>query len=267
LNAAAWSSAVLAKRDKDATLVILAADHVIHPVEVFAERIRLGFQITADAPETLITFGIVPTAPLSGFGYLKLGDTLPGFPTARQVLEFKEKPTAEVAQTYIADGGYWWNSGMFIWRADTLLALLDQLQPINAKLLRELTVTPQRTAQLYAQLPANSIDYAVMEPVSRGITTAHIAAIGMELEWRDVGSYAALRAALPQDGYGNAAIGQVMFTDCQGTLAINTAPGVLAVVGMSDVVAVRSTAATLLCPLADSERVKEIAGLLATQQP
>lgn len=259
LNAAAWSAAVLAARDPEAVLTILTADHLIHPVEVFANRMRLGFEAVGANPDLLVTFGIVPTTPATGFGYLHLAEPLPGYPEVVAIREFKEKPNLALAETYLADGGYWWNSGMFIWRAATMLSLLEQLVPVNAALVKELAAHPERLSEIYPQLPANSIDYAVMEPVSHGLTPARIAAIGMELDWRDVGSYNALHAALPHDAAGNATIGAVTLDSTQGTLAINATPGVLAVLGAQDLVIVRTDSATFVAPLAASERVKEIA--------
>jgi mannose-1-phosphate guanylyltransferase len=258
LNAAAWSSAVLAVRDPEAVLAVLTADQLIRPVDVFAARIRLGFTAVAANPELLVTFGIVPTAPATGFGYLHLGDCLPEHPEVLAVQEFKEKPGLALAEAYFSDGGYWWNSGMFVWRATTMLALLDQLVPVNAALIRELAAHPDRLTKIYPQLPPNSIDYAVMEPVSHGLTSARIAAVGMSLDWRDVGSYLALHEVLPQDEAGNASIGTVLFDDAQGTLAVNATLGTLAVSGTTGLVVVRTATATFVAQLADSERVKEI---------
>jgi len=258
LNAAAWSAAVLAKRDPQAVMAVLTADHLITPEDVFAQRLAVGFDIAEADPLTLVTFGVVPTSPHTGFGYLERGPAVDGFPDASQVAAFREKPDAATAAQYVASGRYWWNSGMFVWRAATLLDQLRQLQPGTFDAVTELAHDPSRLGEIYPGLTKISIDYAVMEPVSQGRGSAHVVAVALPTQWADVGSYASLYEALPHDDAGNAMAGTVAAMDATGNLVMNDG-GVVALIGVSGLAVVRSGDAVLVVPLEDSEKVKQMA--------
>jgi len=174
LNAAAWPAAVLARRDQGAVMAVLTADHVITPEDVFCEHIARGFAVAEADASALVTFGVVPTGPHTGYGYLERGDPLPGRPDAAAVVAFTEKPDAATAAEWVASGRYWWNSGMFVWRVSTFLEQLRGLQPATHAAVLALAVEPDRLDAIYPALTRISIDYAIMEPVSRGAGSAHV---------------------------------------------------------------------------------------------
>jgi mannose-1-phosphate guanylyltransferase len=168
LNAVAWPAAVLAERDPDAVVAVVTADQIMHPVSAFRTALEEGLAVAELETELLVTFGVVPTTAHTGYGYLHRGESLPGHPNICQVLAFKEKPDRATAESYLASGDYWWNSGMFVWHAATLLGQLRLLLPDTYASVRELATHPDRLADVYPSLLKISVDYAVMEPVSQG---------------------------------------------------------------------------------------------------
>ena len=144
LNAVAWPAAVLAARDPDAVVAVVTADQIMHPVAAFRRALRAGFALAEERADVLVTFGVVPTSPHTGYGYLRRGPELPGHPEACTVAEFQEKPDRATAEEYVSSGDYWWNSGMFVWRAATLLDQLAQLQPQTHAAILELAAAPER---------------------------------------------------------------------------------------------------------------------------
>ena len=117
LNAVAWPAAVLAANDPDAMVAVVTADQIMHPVSAFATALEEAFAVVDEDPSALVTFGVVPTLPHTGYGYLHRGETLPRHPSVSHVLAFKEKPDRATAESYLDSGDYWWNSGMFVWKA------------------------------------------------------------------------------------------------------------------------------------------------------
>ena len=265
LSAAAWPAAVLATRDPAAVMAVLTADHLIEPAAVFAERLDEGFRLAEADAAALVTFGVVPTSPNTGFGYLERGEPIPGFADAARVVAFTEKPDRDTAEGYLATGRYWWNSGMFVWRASTLLRQLAQLVPGTHARLLELAAHPERLADIYPRLAKTSIDYGVMEPVSRGAGDAHVVAVALPVDWRDVGSYASLAGALTGDADGNAVQGAVLLSDARGNLAINAGgdASVVALLDVHDLVVVRTERATLVMPLHRSQDIKDLVDQVA----
>src|SRR6478672_6922821 len=114
LNAVAWPAAVVAARDSDAVIAVVTSDHLMHPVSAFQSALLEAFEVAESGEDFLVTFGVVPTAPHTGYGYLRRGETLPHHPDVFSVIEFKEKPDRATAEEYLASGEYWWNSGMFV---------------------------------------------------------------------------------------------------------------------------------------------------------
>lgn len=264
LNAVAWPAAVLADRDPDAVMAVVSADQLISPTENFVAALADGFRLASDDRQVLVTFGVLPTSPHTGYGYLQRGAELPGYGMASLITEFKEKPDLETAEAYLASGRYWWNAGMFVWRAQTLLDQLAVLLPDTHAQVLELARHPDRLGQIYPGLVKISVDYAIMEPVSRGKGTAHIAGIALDIDWADVGSFASLHEVLDRDEAGNALVGSVVAQDASGNLLINTDPSsVLAVVGLADMAVVRTSQATLAAPLAASQLIRELADRVA----
>jgi mannose-1-phosphate guanylyltransferase len=265
LNAIAWPAAVLAARDPQAVMAVVASDHVIEPVESFRAALVEGFEVAESDPSALVTFGVVPTAAHTGYGYLQRGDALPEHPDAHRVVAFKEKPDERTAQLYLTSGDYWWNSGMFVWRAQTFLDQLDQLLPDTRAAMRALAATPERLGEIYPNLMKISVDYAVLEPVSQGHTAAHVVAVPLPITWHDVGGYGSLRNQYLLDEHGNAASGTNVLLDSRNNLVINSASDgrLVAGLGLHDMVVVQTDQITVVCPLSDAERIKELVGEVA----
>ncbi len=258
LNAVAWAAAVLARRDPEAVIAQVTADHVIEPVAEFVATLEQAFALAEADPAALVTLGVVPTTPHTGYGYLHRGDPLAGYAGAYAVREFAEKPPREVAEAYLASGEYWWNAGMFVWRAATVLEQLRLLLPANHEGVTTLAAEPGRLAEIFPTLFKTSVDYAIMEPVSHGQGSAHVVAVGLAVDWKDVGGYASLAEVLTQDD-GNAVSGAVVALDSSGNVVVNADPsGLIGLIGVRDLVVVRTRTATLVVPLDQAERVKEL---------
>lgn len=262
LNAAAWPAAVLDRLDPSAVMAVLTADQLIEPEDVFIDRLQQGFDLAQADPAALVTFGVVPASPQTGYGYLERGEPVDGFPGAARVVAFTEKPDAETAARYVASGRYWWNSGMFVWRAATFLDQLRLLQPATHSAVLELAAEPSRLGAIYPGLTKISIDYAIMEPVSAGRGSAHVVAVPLPVQWADVGCYASLYEALPHDALGNATAGTVAALDSGGNLVFNHSAGTVALIGVSGLAVVHTADAVLVVSLDDSQKVKDLAARL-----
>ena len=260
LNAVAWPAAVLARRDPDASVAVVTADQIMHPVSAFQAALDEGFSVVEADPSALVTFGVVPTSAHIGYGYLQQGEAVVGHADVRDVLAFKEKPDRTTAERYVASGDYWWNAGMFVWRAQTLLDQLAALLPETHAAVLELAAEPDRLGKIYPALAKISVDYAIMEPVSQGQGTAHVVAVRLPITWHDVGGFASLGEQLPRDASGNATQGTSVLVDARDNVVFNTAEDgrVVAVVGLSDTVIVQTPQITLVCPVSEAERIKEL---------
>lgn len=266
LNAVAWPAAVLARKDPDAVVAMVTADQLIEPVDVFQDALRRGFDAAEADASALVTFGVVPDRPHTGYGYLHRGEPLNGSDEVCEVKEFREKPDHDTAKAYLASGEYWWNAGMFVWRASTFLAQLAHLVPAGHDVVTEIADHPERVGELFEQLPKISVDYAIMEPVSHGRGAsvegqkAHVVAVRLPISWHDVGGFPALGEHLERDENGNAVEGRTVTLDARENLLINTAGDdrLVAVLGLRDTVVVSTSDITLVCPAAQAERIKEL---------
>ena len=260
LNAVAWTTAALAARDPEAVVAVLSADQIITPVEAFVGQLDEAFRIAESDRTALVTFGVVPDGPHTGYGYLHRGADLAGFPGCSEVAEFAEKPALDVARAYVESGEYWWNSGMFVWRASTLLEQLRLLRPTTFDLVTQLAAEPDRLEDIYPRLERISVDYAIMEPASHGGTGAHVVAVPLPIRWVDLGGYQALFDNLPAARDDNRVLGPVVSRDARGNLLVNTRGdgSVLAVEGVDDLAVVTTPDATLVVPLSRSQDVKDL---------
>jgi mannose-1-phosphate guanylyltransferase len=270
LNAVGLAAAVIAERDPEGIIAVFTADHIIEPLDRFRSIVAQGLSLVASEPKTLVTFGITPTYAATAYGYLCLGDSLPGA-NARVVTEFREKPVAPIAQQYFdsGPGKYLWNSGMFVWRASTLMACIRQYAPQNAAGLSQLGRiwdTPSQSSmikELYPTLKKISVDYAVMEPASKDPQFA-VAAIPMDLAWLDVGSWPAFAQTLSKDSADNAIHAQKhALIDTKTTLIASSDPKhAITVVGCEDLIIVHTPDATLVCKADRAEDIKKLHGLV-----
>jgi len=265
LNAVGFSAAVIAKRDPDAVIAVFTADHIIEPVNKFQKIVDHGYRLAEQSPNTLVTFGITPTAAATGYGYLQLGKPIDE--SARVVEQFKEKPDATTAQRYFDAGPtrYLWNSGMFVWRAATLLDCIRRYHPDNHAGLMKIAGawdTPRRDAvlaEVFPTLKKISVDFAVMEPASRD-PQVRVAAVPMPLKWLDVGSWPSFAETCPKDTNGNAlGGGQSLLMDSQRTLVASSDPKhLIATIGCDDLIIIHTPDATLVCRKDTAETIKEL---------
>ena len=238
----------------DPLLLVLPSDHVIKNHHAFQAAIHTARQAAAQGD--LVTFGITPLAPETGYGYLRVDASSSG--AAQPVLEFVEKPDRIHAERYLASGNYYWNSGMFLFRASRYLEELARYQPEMLAACRE-AVTLAKTdldfirldSQAYAASPDNSIDYAVMEHTDRACMVA------MDASWSDIGSWASVWEAADKDADDNAAQGDVMLQDCVGCLVHGTSR-LVAAVGLHNVVIVETADALLIMDADHAQDTKKL---------
>jgi len=244
-----------AKFDPDATLIVAPADHVIRDVRSFQQAVELAATFAQDGK--LLTFGIVANAPETGYGYIRRGA---GGGPAYRVAQFIEKPPLDVAQQFIASGDYYWNSGMFVFKASRYLAELAAFAP---DILAACTAAHQAAKEdldfvridkgEFALCRAESIDYAVMEKTKDALV------LPLDVGWSDVGSWSSLFDALPGDDAGNVLQGDAMVFDTHDCYVHSTSR-LVAAVGMDDHIIVETKDAILVAP---KERVQDVKELVA----
>lgn len=247
-------AALEAMRDgEDALLLVLPSDHVIRDEAAFHAVVQAALPAAREG--RLVTFGIVPTAPETGYGYIQAA----AGEGVRAVAQFVEKPDRQTAERYLASGAYFWNSGMFLFRASRYLQELQRWQPAMLAACRQALDEARRDtdfvrlqAERFATCPSDSIDYAVMEK------TDAAAVIALDAGWNDVGSWAALWEATPQDAEGNAHHGDVIALNCRNTYA--HASRLVAMIGLDDVVVVDTDDALLIAHRDQVQQVKDVVG-------
>jgi mannose-1-phosphate guanylyltransferase/mannose-6-phosphate isomerase len=244
----------------DPILLVLPADHVIRDVESFREAVAAGR--TAAQAGKLVTFGVVPDSPETGYGYIRRAR---GEGPAYPVAEFVEKPDHATAVRYVQSGEYFWNSGMFMFRARAYLAELEQHAPAMLAACKEAVAAARRdldftrlAADAFAACPSNSIDYAVMEK------TALAVVVPLDAGWSDVGSWSALQDALPRDAAGNVIAGDVITEGTTGSYLHSTSR-LIAAVGLTDHVVVETKDAVLVAPRDKVQDVKALVNQLKAQ--
>jgi mannose-1-phosphate guanylyltransferase/mannose-6-phosphate isomerase len=253
---AAAVAALTATRDgDDPILLVLPADHMIGDVDRFHAAVEIGRAAAADG--SLVTFGIVPESPHTGYGYIHKGDALAGSP-ACVVERFVEKPDLETATEYVASGSYLWNSGMFMFLASRYLEELEKFDPSMVNDCQRALDVGEETEDgirldraAFQTIKGNSIDYSVMEHTDRAVV------VPLDAGWSDVGSWPALWEISYQDDHGNVSQGDVLAEDTTGSY-LRAESRLLAVVGLEDVVVVETPDAVLVCHKDQAQDVKKI---------
>ena len=246
--------------DPEAVMLVLPADHVIENAEAF--RAAVGHAAALAETGCLATFGIVPQAPETGYGYIRRGAPASGSEHAYQVAQFVEKPNREKAQAFLDDGGYYWNSGMFLFRADRYLAELAEFAPAIASASDAAVRQGYRDLdfcrlheEAFAACPSDSIDYAVME------RTGAAAVVPADIGWSDVGSWSALwqvqRGSLDANPSGNVQRGDVYLDGVTNSL-VRAESRIVAVVGVDDLIVVETPDAVLVAAKDQVQRVKQV---------
>lgn len=252
----------LAGIDPNALMAVLPADHLIGKDEEFRHALKAAMEVAADGAH-LVTFGVVPDRPETGYGYIALGERafdVGALPVYR-VRGFREKPDTARALRYLESGQYLWNSGMFVWRASAIIEAIELHAPRLSRAMEQIVPalnTPDEAeaiAVVYDELEAISIDYAVMEHAR------NILCIPIDVQWNDVGSWTSLVDVWEPDDYGNVSNGDAVLMDCSDCV-ISTPQKVTALIGVENLIVVDTPDALLICRKDKAQEVKKLQELL-----
>lgn len=251
---------IVSKGDPDGTMIVMPADHVIRPPEKFLATVRVAASVIEDDPTAFVTFGIKPTRPETGYGYIERGESLgtrAGIALHR-VAQFREKPDRDTAERFLAEGRFVWNSGIFVWRARAILDALATHRPALAAGLGRVgraLGTPAEAgtvAREYPELERVPIDKAVMEKAT------NVRVLEVAYDWNDVGDWRALTALVAPDGRGNTTQGDVFAVDTRNSILVSDDGGLIATLGVEDLVIVQSGGATLVARKDQLDRLKSL---------
>ncbi|MCA8941746.1 MAG: mannose-1-phosphate guanylyltransferase [Planctomycetes bacterium] len=245
------SVAKLEAADPNAVVAIVPSDHVITPTERFVDLLRRGAEVASDG-RTIVLFGVKPTRPATGFGYIEPGAPIEGAPEgAREILRFREKPNLDTAREFVTSGRFLWNSGIFLMTAQALLTAMDVGSPALAKATRAM-IDASRTGDqaavqaAFCSAPRMSVDYAVMEKAP------HAAVIEADLSWSDLGSFLALDTIATPDKQGNVCRlmdgAEATMLDARDCVVYAEGERTVALLGTHDLVCVAVDDAVLVCP-------------------
>src|SRR6266566_1435612 len=257
--AIAWVAAAIARQDPQAVMATFPADHVIMDVDTFRQTLVLAYELAEQG--YLVTLGVKPTAPETGYGYIRFAEEIgEGHDhQAYRVERFVEKPNLATAKSYLEDGHYVWNSGMFIWRVETVLAEIWAHLPELARkidIIINATGTGQERAtldEIWPTLTAISIDYGIMEK------SKNIAVIPADLGWNDVGNWEQYGSLFPADERGIGGVGSHIGLGSQNIFVYNNTPRQVYTIGLEDVIVVEMEDKTVICHKDHVQRVKELA--------
>jgi mannose-1-phosphate guanylyltransferase len=250
-------AALIARRDPDAVMIVTPADHVIEPTAEFARAVRAATLVIEEHPTALVTFGIVPTFPSTGYGYIHRGaeierrQNVPAF----RVAAFREKPAFEQAEKFIASGEYFWNSGIFVWKAATILGELRKHKPALAAGVDQIAAAwPNENVlrEVYPRLEKTSIDFAVMEHA------ADVLVLQAPYKWDDVGSWLALERMHAQDADGNTVMATHVGLRTKNCVIAGDPGRLIATLGVQDLLIIQDGDATLVADRRDEGNVKLI---------
>jgi mannose-1-phosphate guanylyltransferase len=257
-NAVCLGAHIVAARDPEATMAVFTADHVIRPKSVFAQSVKTACDAVEQEPQALATFGIRPSWPHTGLGYIHRGKQL--HDSVYRVQSFREKPDHATARRYVESGEYYWNSGMFVWKAQTILATLREFLPGSVESIRSAMGSKDPAAalaQVYPKLERISIDFAVMEK------SKEVIVVELACEWLDVGSWPSLAQVSEIDEDGNAVVARrTALLDSERNIIVAEDDHLIAVLGLDDCIVVHSKDATLVCHSSESQRLKELVALI-----
>lgn len=253
---------LVSRHDPDATMAVMPADHAIRPVEKFQAALQQAAGIVEESPGRIVTFGIRPTYAAEVFGYIHRGQPLAPSQKraapAYRVRKFKEKPDAATAKKYLDSGEYYWNSGIFVWRAATILDALRGRQPEMLKRLETIVAawgTEDHDAVLareFAAIDPISIDYAVMEHAN------DVAVIEAPFEWDDLGGWQSLARLAGSDENGNTIIGRHLAFGTTGSIVRTDDRHLVVTLGLNDTIVVHTPNATLVASKHDEEQIRKV---------
>ncbi|MDE6010768.1 MAG: mannose-1-phosphate guanylyltransferase [Muribaculaceae bacterium] len=254
-----WSARNIFARDPEASIVTLPSDHLVLKEVAFHTALRRGFEFV-EKGDRLLTLGLRPTSPATGYGYIQQGAPVADLPDFFKVRSFTEKPNEELAKVFLASGEFFWNAGIFLWTAKSILKAFEEydpetLQVFNAGL--DLFGTPAEKDFIeknFVTAPSNSIDYAIMEKASNVYVET------VDLGWSDLGSWKALYEASPHDANGNVTQNcRVLQHNCRDTLfAVDSDDRIIVASGLEDYVVASAGNAILICPVAEEQRIRQV---------
>jgi mannose-1-phosphate guanylyltransferase len=265
----------VSRHDPDAIMVVMPADHVIGPVASFTAALQFAAELVKQAPERIVTFGIKPTYAAESFGYIERGAPLtlaaspqpPVFTAASQppvyaVKQFREKPKAERAEQYLASGNFYWNSGIFVWRARTILDALERHEPEMYGHLKRIAAVRERAdyadvlEREFSAIRGISIDFAVMERAKE------VVVIEAPFEWDDVGSWQAIGRLSKADEDGNTIHGKHLGLGTTGCIVRSSGDHLVVTLGLKDCIVVYTPDATLVANKHDEESIRKLVKLI-----
>lgn len=250
-----WSLLSMPAAAREGAVIVLPSDHRIADPESFRAALALAASVV-EREAKILTLGVVPTSPETGFGYLEMGEPLQGGAGLRRVRRFTEKPDRATAGRFLEGGEHLWNAGIFVFRGSVLLGGIERHAPELWQGLADLARAPERAPELYPRLQSVSIDYAVMEKFE------DMAALPLDCGWSDLGSWDALSGILSADKDGNVSRGGAVVVDGERNITF-AEEGTIAVLGLSDLIVVRSGDAVLVAQRKDAQEVRRIVEQLA----
>ncbi|MCK5706740.1 MAG: mannose-1-phosphate guanylyltransferase [Candidatus Aureabacteria bacterium] len=254
---------IILKKDKDASMAVLPADHVIKNKISFKEKILSAYEAANNG--FLVTFGMLPVFASTAYGYIEKGNYRKKYLKTRffAVKKFHEKPNETKAKRFLRAKKYFWNSGMFVWRADVFLENLNKYLKItyNGLLSLEKNIGKRKIFQaelskVYKKLPKISVDYAVMEKAKNVIVS-----VCRDLEWDDIGSWSSLQRHFPKDKRKNVVLGKVLPFDTDNCIIVNRnarRPLLTAVIGVKDLIIIQTDDAVLVCNKSKDQEIKKV---------
>lgn len=261
------SALLVSQGDPDATMVVMPADHLIQPAEQFQNAVKQAVALVEEQPETLVTFGIKPTYAAETFGYIERGQARGQSSEvggqdeqakAFEVARFREKPARSVAEEYVASGNFYWNSGIFVWKARTILDAIARFEPEMHEYLQSIGSAigqPDFARVLdrdFTAIRGKSIDYAVMERYSP------VVVVEAPFGWDDVGSWQALARSVGVDENGNAILGKHLGIRTSGSIVRSTDDHLVVTLGLNDCIVVHTPDATLVADKSQEEAIREV---------
>ena len=252
------AAAVVGARDPQGVFAVLPADHIIHDAKSYQRDLRAAFAAAESAP-VMVTIGIAPTEPATGFGYIQRGDVwekFAGCPVYR-VKRFVEKPALEVAKSYLAGGDYIWNAGMFVWSVPVVEAALAKhapeldsgFKPIRLALAKGRALAPV-LKKIYPKLAKISVDYALLEK------SDNVVVLPSSFDWDDVGAWPAVPKHYKKDAAGNVTRGRALIEGGSNNIVFSEGDHLLAVLGADDFIVVHTADATLVAPKSKAQEIK-----------
>ncbi len=253
----------LLARDPKAAMLVMPADHVIDTKPQFEAAVGAAEQIIEEDPQGLVLFGVPPTYPATGFGYIERGDPLTGRENTYRVASFREKPDRETAEEFLATGRFYWNCGIFVWRADRILSALKEYEPEIHQKLEDLKPSISTESwddaleKIFPEMKSISIDFAVLE------RAPGVSVVEAPFAWDDVGSWEALPRLLGEDENRNTVDGKFCGLESTGCIVRSTdKEHLIAAVGMEDCIIVHTPDATLVAKKDNPEAVKQLVAML-----